>query len=144
MPHKFNSDRRDKIPKQKQRVTNWSEYNEGLRRRGDLTVWLTDDALELWAAPRRTTPGGQPYCSDLAIELCLTLGMVFKQPLRQTQGLMRSIATLLGVEIAVPDFSTLSRRSNCLIVRPKPRIDNQASIQLVVDSTGLKIFGEGA
>ena len=78
MPHKFNADRRDKIPKQKQRVTNWSEYNEGLRRRGDLTVWISDDALELWAAPRRTTPDGQPYYSDLAIELCLTLGMVFK------------------------------------------------------------------
>ena len=144
MPHKFNADRRDKIPKQKQRVTNWSEYNEGLRQRGDLTVWISDDALDLWAAPRRTTPGGQPYYSDLAIELCLTLGMVFKQPLRQTQGLMRSIATLLGVEIAVPDFSTLSRRSNGLILRPRPRTDNQVSIQLVVDSTGLKIFGEGA
>jgi hypothetical protein len=76
--------------------------------------------------------------------LCLTLGMVFKQPLRQTQGLMRSIATLLGAEIAVPDFSTLSRRSNGLILRPRPRTDNQASIQLVVDSTGLEIFGEGA
>jgi hypothetical protein len=144
MPHKFNADRRDKIPKQKHRVTNWSEYNEGLRRRGDLTVWIGDDALELWTAPRRTTPGGQPQYSDLAIELCLTLGLVFKQPLRQTQGLMRSIATLLGVEIAVPDFSTLSRRSSGLILRPNPRTDNRASIQLVVDSTGLKIFGEGA
>jgi hypothetical protein len=70
--------------------------------------------------------------------------MVFKQPLRQTQGLMRSIATLLGVGIAVPDFSTLSRRSTSLILRPKPRTDNQASIQLVAVSTGLKIFGEGA
>ncbi len=144
MPHKSNADRRDKIPKQKQRVTNWSEYNECLRRRGDLTVWISEDALALWAAPRRTTPGGQPYYSDLAIELCLTLGMVLKQPLRQTQGLMRSIATLLGVEIAVPDFSTLSRRSNGLILRPRPRTDHQAAIHLVVDSTGLKIFGEGA
>ena len=58
MQHKINADRRDKIPKQKQRVSNWSEYNEGLRQRGDLTVWISDDALDLWAAPRRTTPGG--------------------------------------------------------------------------------------
>jgi len=143
MPHKFNADRRDKILKQKQRVTNWSEYNECLRRRGDLTVWISEDALALWAAPRRTTPGGQPYYSDLAIELCLTLGMVFKQPLRQTQGLMRSIATLLGVEIAVPDFSTLSRRGNGLTLRPKPKYKSDKPVQLVVDSTGLKIFGEG-
>ena len=143
MPHKFNADRRDKIPKQKHRVTNWSEYNEGLRRRGDLTVWIYDDALELWTAPRRTTPGGQPYYSDLAIELCMTLGMVFKQSLRQTQGLMRSIAKLLGVEIAVPDFSTLSRRSNGLTLRTMPRDKSRAPIHLVVDSTGLKISGEG-
>jgi hypothetical protein len=143
MPHKFNADRRDKIPKQKQRVTNWSEYNEGLRQRGDLTVWICEDALALWPAARRTTRGGQPHYSDLAIELCLTLGLVFKQPLRQTQGLMRSIARLLGVEIAVPDFSTLSRRGNGLTLRPKPKPKSDKPVQLVMDSTGLKIFGEG-
>ena len=143
MPHKFNADRRDKIRKQRHRVTNWAEYNEGLRRRGDLTVWISEDALALWSAPRRTTRGGQPHYSDLAIELCLTLGLVFKQPLRQTQGLMRSIARLLGVEIAVPDFSTLSRRGNGLTLRPKPKSKSDKPVQLVVDSTGLKIFGEG-
>ena len=143
MPHKFNANRRDKIPKQKHRVTNWAEYNEGLRRRGDLTVWISEDSLALWAAPRRTTPGGQPRYSDLAIELCLTLGLVFKLALRQTQGLMRSIARLLKVEIAVPDFSTLSRRGNGLILQKRPRVDRKAAIHLTVDSTGLKIFGEG-
>ena len=143
MPHKFNADRRDKIPKQKQRVTNWAEYNEGLRRRGDLTVWISEDAIGLWSAARRTTRGGQRRYSNLAIELCLTLGMVFKQPLRQTQGLMRSIARLLGAEIAVPDFSTLSRRSNGLILQTAPRENSRATIHLAVDSTGLKIFGEG-
>ena len=76
MPHKFNTDRRDKIPKQKHHVTNWAEYNEGLRWRGDLTVWISEDAVGLWSAPRRTTRGGQPHYSNLAIELCLTLGMV--------------------------------------------------------------------
>jgi len=143
MPHKFNADRRDKIPKQRHRVPNWAEYNEGLRRRGDLTVWISEDALALWSAPRRTTRGGQPHYSDLAIELCLTLGLVFKQPLRQTQGLMRSIARLLGVGIAVPDFSTLSRRGNGLTLRLKPKSKCDKPVQLVVDSTGLKIFGEG-
>jgi hypothetical protein len=143
MPHKSNAARRDKIPKQKYRVTNWSEYNEGLRQRGDLTVWICEDALALWPAARRTTRGGQPHYSDLAIELCLTLGLVFKQPLRQTQGLMRSIARLLGVEIAVPDFSTLSRRGNGLTLRPKPKPKSDKPVQLVMDSTGLKIFGEG-
>jgi len=75
----------------------------------------------LRAAPRRSKPGGQPVYSDLAIEPCLTLGMVFRRLLRQTQGLMCSIAKLLGVEIAVPSFSTLSRRSNGLILRLRPQ-----------------------
>jgi hypothetical protein len=123
-------------------VTNLAEYNQGLRRRGDLTVWISDEALGMWSAARRTTRGGQPRYSDLAIELCQTLGMVFKQPLRQTQGFMRGIAGILGVEIAVPDFSTLSRRGNGVILQTSPRADKQAAIHLVVDSTGLKIFGE--
>tara|TARA_R110002012_G_scaffold40122_2_gene110668 strand:+ start:5558 stop:6535 length:978 start_codon:yes stop_codon:yes gene_type:complete len=142
MPHKFNAAHRNKIPKQKYRVTNWSEYNEGLRQRGDLTVWISEDALALWSAARRKTRGGQPHYSDLAIELCLTLGLVFEQPLRQTQGLMRTIARLLGVEIAVPDFSTLSRRGNGLTLRPKPKSKSDKPVQLVMDSTGMKIFGE--
>ena len=144
MPHKFNADRRGKIPKQKHRVTNWSEYNEGLRQRGDLTVWISEDALGLWSAPRRTTPGGHRRYSDLAIETCLTLGMVFHQPLRQTQGLMRSVAALLGVAIAVPDFSTLSRRGEGLTLHATRKTARSDPVYLVVDSTGLKIFGEGA
>ena len=143
MPHKFNADHRDKIPKQKHRVTNWSAYNEGLRQRGDLTVWISKEALVLWSAPRRSTRGGQRRYSDLAIELCLTLGVVFHQPLRQIQGLMRSIAALLGVEIAVPDFSTLSRRGEGLTLSERQRTCSRAPVHLVVDSTGLKIFGAG-
>ena len=143
MPHKFNAARRDKIPKQKHRMTNLAEYNEGRRQRGDLTVWISEDALALWAAPRRKTRGGQARYSDLAIELCLTLGMVLRQPLRQTQGLMRSIARLLGVEINIPDYSTFSRRGSALKLSLRRRTEGQAAIHLVVDSTGLKIFGEG-
>ncbi|SDX81558.1 Transposase DDE domain-containing protein [Ruegeria halocynthiae] len=124
-------------------MTNWTEYNESLRRRGDLTVWISDDALGLWSAPRRTTRGGQRTYSDLAIEICLTLSAVYKQQLRQTQGFMRSIATLLGVEIAVPDFSTLSRRGKGLTLPATRKTDRSDPVHLVVDSTGLKVFGEG-
>jgi hypothetical protein len=144
MPHKFNADRRDKIPKQKRRVTNCAAYDESLRMRGDLTVWISEEARALWAAAPRTTPGGQAVYSDLAIELCLTLGMIFKQPLRQTQGLMRSIAGLLGVEIEVPHFTTLSRRGNGLSLSPKALSKSTEPVHLVVDRTGLKVFGEGA
>jgi hypothetical protein len=109
-------------------VTNWAEYNESLRRRGNFTVWISEEPLALWSGPRRTKPGGQPVYSDLPIETCMTLGMVFRQPLPQTQGLMCSISKLLGVEIAVSSFPILSRRGN-----------GPAGIQLAVDSTGLKI-----
>jgi|GEM_PF-1633715 len=61
MPHKFNANRRGKIPKQKYRVSNWASYNESFRRRGDLTVWVSEEALGLWRAPRRATRGGQTF-----------------------------------------------------------------------------------
>jgi hypothetical protein len=143
MPHEFNADRRDKIPKQKQQVTNCAEYDESLRQRGDLAVWISDDALAVWSAPPRTTRGGQPVYSDLVIEICLKLHMVFKQPLRQTQGLMRSIAKLLGVDITVPHFTTMSRRGHGLSLPPQITSKSATPVHLVVDSTGLKIFGEG-
>ena len=116
---------------------------KALRRRGDLTVWVSEEALGLWRPWRRATRGGQRTYSDLAIEICLTLSAVFKQPLRQTQGFMRSIAALLGVEIAVPDFSTLSRRGKGLTLPATRKADRSDPVHLVVDSTGLKVFGEG-
>ncbi|MBX5212429.1 IS5 family transposase [Rhizobium sp. NZLR11] len=144
MPHKFNSARRHKIARQKHRVVNWAEYNESLRRRGDLTVWLSDDARNLWSASRRLSRGGQRKYSDLAITLCLTLRVVYGLPLRQTQGLIRSVARLMGLDVAVPDFSTLSRRSKGLALPPaEHRSGNQGPVHLVVDSTGLKIVGAG-
>jgi hypothetical protein len=143
MPHKFNADRRHKIAKQQYRVTNWAAYNESLRQRGDLTIWMSDEVCRLWSAPCRRSRGGQQKYSDLAITLCLTLGIVYKQPLRQTQGLVRSVAELMGLELSVPDFSTLSRRGKGLALPAKRRSGSKDPVHLVVDSTGLKIFGEG-
>ena len=104
MPHKHNAARRHCICKMKFKVTNWREYEAGLRRRGSLTLWLTPEALAGWAAPRRTTRGGQPRYSDLAIEATLTLGMAFGLPLRQGG----SVLKLMGLELPVPDHTTLS------------------------------------
>ena len=85
-------------------------YNEALRQRGSLTVWFTDEAIAAWKAAPRTTPGGQPHYSDLAITTALTLRAVFRLPLRQTEGLIGSVLQLLGLDLSVPDYSTLSRR----------------------------------
>jgi hypothetical protein len=143
MPHKFNAGRRHKFAKKRYRVTNWAEYNESLRRRGDLTIWTTDEALVQWTAPRRKTRGGLSKFSNMAITMGPTLGVVYKLPLRQTQGLMRSIAKLLRLEVPVPGFSTLSRQGLGLTLPMRPRTARTEPVLLVVDSTGQKIFGEG-
>ncbi len=143
MPHKFNDARRHKFKKKRCRVTNWPQYNKSLRQRGDVTVWLSPEVEAAWRAERRKTRGGQPVYSDLAITVCLTLGMVYKQPLRQTEGFMRSLVKLMGVDIRVPDFSTFSRRGSGLRLPIKSHSEANSPIHLVVDSTGLKIFGEG-
>jgi DDE family transposase len=113
MPHKYHADRRHHIPKAWYRVRNWREYEAGLRRRGSLTIWVTDEAVEAWRAAR-TTPGGQARYSPLAIETSLTLRVVFDLALRQTEGLVGSILELMGLDLPVPDHSTLSRRARTL------------------------------
>jgi len=120
MPFKHNAARGHRIPKQSYRVTNWPAYEAGLRRRGDLTFWLDDAALAGWQAPCRTTPGGQPRYSDLAVELVLTLRLVFHLALRQAEAFSRSVLCLLGLELAVPDHTTLSRRGRAFAGR-QPR-----------------------
>jgi hypothetical protein len=103
MPHKYHADRRHHIPRPRRRVTSWSEYNEALRQRGSLTVWFTEDAIAAWKAVPRTTPGGQPHHSALAITTVLTLRAVFRLPLRQTEGLIGSILQRLGLDLPVPE-----------------------------------------
>src|ERR1700720_3453142 len=142
MPYKFNESRRHKIPKAKYRVTNWPEYDAALVRRGSLTVWFTQEAVAAWHAPATGERGGQPIYSAIAIETSLALRLVFHQPLRQTEGLLRSIADVLGINIAIPDHTTLSPRGGGLTILPK-RIDRAEPLHLLVDSTGLKIYGEG-
>jgi Transposase DDE domain len=141
MPFKMNQDRRHHIPKQRYRVTNWADYDAALRQRGSLTVWFTEAAIAAWRAEPRTTRGGQPYYSALAITTALTLRAVFQLALRQTEGLIGSVVRLLGVDLAVPDHSTLSRRADTLQV-PRPW-SGRKPIHLLVDSTGLRLCGPG-
>src|SRR5271163_2821092 len=91
-------------------------------RRASLTVWFTDEAVAAWRAEPRTTPGGQPRYSSLAITTALTMRTVFGLALRQTEGLIGSLVALLGLALAVPDHSTLSRRSKTLEVPPHRRL----------------------
>jgi IS5 family transposase len=107
-----------------------------------LTVWFTEEAIQAWRAEPRTTPGGQPHYSGLAISTALTMGLVFGLALRQTEGLIGSVIGLLGLDLAVPDHSTLSRRAKTLEV-PRLHRAGTGPLHLLVDSTGLKLGGAG-
>jgi Transposase DDE domain len=141
LPFKNLADRRHDIPKQRHRVTNWAAYDAGLRGRGSLTIWFTEAAIATWRAAPRTSRGGQPRYSALAITTALTLRAVFRLALRQTEGLIGSIIALLGLDLAIPDHSTLSRRAELLAL---PRLQPvTVPVDLLVDSTGLRLCGPG-
>jgi len=134
VPFKAEAERRHHIPKQRHRVTNTAAYDAALRQRGSLTVWFTNTAIAAWKAEPRTTRGGQQHYSGLAIATALTLRAVFRLALRQTEGLIGSIIALLGLDLAVPDHTTLSRRAENLdVVRPRP---GSGPVHLLVNSKG--------
>src|ERR1700759_2190772 len=124
------------------RLTNWPDYDAALVRRGSLTLWVIEEALAAWHAPATGKRGGQPVYSDVAIETGLALRLVFHQPLCQTEGALRSIVGLLGFDLPIPDHTTFSRRGGGLTVLPQ-RVKRTEPLHLLVDSTGVKIYGEG-
>ena len=123
-------------------MTNWKAYEAGLRQRGSLTIWFSEEAVAAGRAAPRTTPVGQARYSDLAIETSLILRTVFHQPLRQTEGLVGSLLELMGLDLPVPDHSTLSRRSRTLTVAHQAQ-SASGPVHLLVDSTGGKLSGPG-
>ena len=125
--------------KSQYRVRNWAEYEAGLRRRGDLTVWLSDEALDAWRETPSGKPGGQRTYADIAIEAALTIRMVFHLPLRQTEGFLRCLAGLLEVDLPIPDHTTLSRRLKRLSEVQLQRLPTDRPIHLLIDSTGLSL-----
>ena len=111
--------------KTKYRVKNWPAYEASLRKRGDVTVWFDEDAIDAWNAPTSGRPGGQRRYSDLAILTALTLRAVFRLPLRQTEGFVASLIRLMGHDLVTPDHTTLSRRGGT--VPPYPRSPSSRS-----------------
>ena len=124
----------------KYQTTNWPTYNQSLKRRGQLLVWL-DKGMN-WFAPATGRRGRQPTFSDAVIQFCLTIKCLFGLALRQTIGMVESLLRLAGLDWTVPDFSTLSRRQKDLQVRI-PLQKRQGCLHLLVDSTGIKMSGEG-
>ena len=122
------------------RTTNWKSYNDGLKQRGSLLIWLDKDMA--WCGSREGRPGRPVVFSDAAIQTCLMIKVLFGLPLRQTSGMMTSILKLAGLDWPVPDYSTLCRRQKSLAVQV-PFRRASGPLNLLVDSTGIKFLGDG-
>jgi len=141
VPYKHSQSRSHKFTKPKYKVTNWPEYNDALRRRGDITIWFSHDAITWWR-PAKTGARGRPQeYSAHAIETAILIRQVFHLPLRQTEGFMNSVARMMGADISIPDFSSISKRS---IELPRHVLSkaSQPGALVIVDSTGLKVYGK--
>lgn len=125
------------------KVTNWRKYNESLVQRGSITFWFSDDVIDQWEHANDEPKVGHPFVySDRAMESLLMLRELFRLPYRQTEGLGRSLIRLMQVDVAIPDFTSLAKRAAKLEIALDVA-DRQGPIHVVVDSTGLKVFGEG-
>jgi IS5 family transposase len=128
--------------KTKYRVNNWPEYDRALVQRGDITLWISDAAISSWNPAPTGRRGAQRKFSDHAIETALTLRLIFNLPLRQAEGFLRSVLSLMTLDLDAPDHTTVSRRSQYLSIQLN-RVSIKNPINLIVDSTGLSIVGEG-
>ena len=122
------------------RTRNWPAYNDALKRRGSLTIWF--DPEMSWNGVPTGRRGRQQAYSDAAIQTCLSMKVLFGMALRQTTGFVESLLRLVGLDWAVPDFSTLSRRQKTLAVNI-PYRGSKGPLHLLIDSTGIKVEGEG-
>ena len=129
--------------KARYKVTNWKQYNESLVRRGDITLWFEEDVLSSWEHANEEVKVGRPFTySDVAIECLLTLRELFRLPYRQTEGLGRALVKLMEVEVAIPDFTSLAKRAAKLNISLEVA-HTTGPIDVVIDSTGLKVVGAG-
>jgi len=130
-----------KYVKKSYKTANWPKYEAGLRQRGSVTVWISEDELRGWGPPERgqRKPGGQQRYSNHAIETALTIRLVYNLALRQTEGFLQSLFSLLGVDSRAPDHTTISRRARKLGKLPLGSAAGNRPVHLLVDSTGLKI-----
>jgi len=135
------STRRNNSKKARYKLDNWHEYNESLVKRGSITLWISEEDISAWKPDDSKKRGGQFQYTDGAIECMVMVRSVFRLTLRATEGFVRSVFELIEVELTVPDYTTICRRAKFLEVSlPKKA---KGPLHAVLDSTGLKVFGEG-
>jgi hypothetical protein len=125
------------------KVRNWREYNASLVARGSIMFWFSDDVLAAWYHPNASCKRGRPFkFSDSTIEVFLTIRELFRLPYRQTEGCVRGLLALVSDGLDVPDFTSAAKRAAKLGIK-LPVLPKSGHIDVVLDSTGLKVFGEG-
>lgn len=128
----------------KYKIENWRDYNKSLINRGRITLWIEDGLSESWLATEKRGKRGRSYhYTHKAMEICLTLKYLYKLPYRAAEGWINSLFELMRIDLKSPSYTQMQRRSKKLEVRLKRAVDNKGSLDIVVDSTGLKIYGEG-
>jgi hypothetical protein len=132
-------------PQAKYKVKNWSEYNAGLKKRGSLTLWVDDEVIRSWKYQGEAKRGGQFEYSDNCIRTLLMLKVAFKLAFRQLEGFAGSVLKLMGVDLKVPSYTQICRRQKGLKIDLgiSDRLKKGENIHMVIDSSGLKIYGEG-
>jgi hypothetical protein len=130
-------------PKQKYQVANWSEYNNALKNRGNITLYFSDEVIENWYSDVPAQKGAQYVYSDLCIEACMMVKSLFKLPYRQLEGMLTSLLELMKIDhLQVPSYTQICRRVETLEITPF-NIPPGGAIIVAIDSTGIKIYGEG-
>src|SRR5574344_2186435 len=129
--------------KSKHKISNWKQYNQALVQRGSLTVWMDEQAIQQWHCQTHHGRRGRGFhYSDSAIETALMLKAVFKLPLRALEGFINSLFKLMKVPLQSPDYSCISKRAKTVEI--KYRLPSHGPVaHLVIDATGLKVYGEG-
>jgi len=125
------------------KVRNWPSYNKSLVNRGDISIWLSDDVKKGWYYQGAQVPGGELKYSNACIEFCLTIKCLFRFDYRKTEGFIRGLFGIAKLELEVPSYSQIQRRSKFLEVNIRVSKRKKGPIDLVVDSTGLKVYGDG-
>lgn len=130
-------------PRENYKLRNWSSYNTSLKNRGKITIWLSDEVKKSWIYKDERDAGGKVVYSDVAIEFCLTMKHLYALGYRQTEGFVEDIFILCEIDLPVPSYTQIQRRSKSIQINMRVRKGSKAPIDLVIDSTGLKVYGEG-
>jgi len=141
MPFKYKQPYRHKFKPMKYKVTNWQDYNQALKDRGNITIWFDDTAIKRWYAYKNGKPGRHRIYSNTAIETAGIIRLVFHLAYRQTEGFMKSLTKLMGIDLNIPNYSTLSRRLHGLQVRLRSK-NNRKGTHIIIDGSGLSVHGD--